>query len=104
MYSITARRMTSGLVLKYLKEAGLVMGKSYATVLPASRQVLLTRPALRRVFLASRYQLFIFFINYKWRSLSDFVVQNSTGIIKFLSCPVGGRNTVLLGDLEDSFD
>ncbi|MES0824842.1 amidohydrolase family protein [Ruegeria sp. SCP11] len=44
MYSITANRMISGLVLKYLKEAGLVMGKSYATPLPASRQVLLTRP------------------------------------------------------------
>ncbi|CUH42703.1 hypothetical protein RUM4293_01592 [Ruegeria atlantica] len=44
MYSITARRMISGLVLKYLKEAGLVMGKSYATPLPRSTQVLLTRP------------------------------------------------------------
>ncbi len=44
MYSITARRMISGLVLKYLKEAGLVMGKSYASALPASSQVLLTRP------------------------------------------------------------
>ncbi len=36
MYSITAKRMISGLVLKYLKEAGLVMGKSYATALPRS--------------------------------------------------------------------
>ncbi len=36
MYSITARRMISGLVLKYLNEAGLVMGKSYATTLPRS--------------------------------------------------------------------
>ena len=44
MYNITARRMISGLVLKYLKEAGLVMGKSYATPLPHSRKVLLTRP------------------------------------------------------------
>ncbi len=45
MYSITARRMISGLVLKYLKEAGRVMGKSYATTLPRSSKVLLTRPA-----------------------------------------------------------
>ncbi|MEP4770013.1 MAG: hypothetical protein ABJY83_19090 [Roseibium sp.] len=45
MYSINAKRMISGLVLKYLKGAGLVMGKSYATALPASRQVLLTRPS-----------------------------------------------------------
>ncbi len=44
MYSITARRMISGLVLKYLKEADLVMGKSYATALTASSQILLTRP------------------------------------------------------------
>ncbi len=44
MYSITARRMISGLVLKYLKEAGLFMGKSYATPLPASSKVLLTKP------------------------------------------------------------
>ncbi|CUH41239.1 hypothetical protein RUM4293_01137 [Ruegeria atlantica] len=44
MYNITARRMISGLVLKYLKEAGLVMGKSYATALPRSSKVLLTRP------------------------------------------------------------
>ncbi len=45
MYSITAKRMISGLVLKYLKEAGLVMGKSYATALPRSSKVLLTRPS-----------------------------------------------------------
>ncbi|CUH47734.1 hypothetical protein RUA4292_01909 [Ruegeria atlantica] len=44
MYSITARRMISGLVLKYLKEVGLVMGKNYATTLPHSSKVLLTRP------------------------------------------------------------
>ncbi len=44
MYSITAKRMISGLVLKYLNEAGLVMGKSYATALPRSSKVLLTRP------------------------------------------------------------
>ncbi|CUK20080.1 hypothetical protein RUE5091_04474 [Ruegeria denitrificans] len=44
MYNITARRMISGLVLKYLKEAGLVMGKSYATTLPRSSKVNLTRP------------------------------------------------------------
>uniref|UniRef100_UPI001CD77FDF hypothetical protein n=1 Tax=Ruegeria profundi TaxID=1685378 RepID=UPI001CD77FDF len=40
----TAKRMISGLVLKYLKEAGLVMGKSYATPLPHSSNILLTRP------------------------------------------------------------
>ncbi|CUK20105.1 Cytosine deaminase-dependent hydrolases [Ruegeria denitrificans] len=36
--------MISGLVLKYLKEAGLVMDKSYAAALPRSSKVLLTRP------------------------------------------------------------
>lgn len=45
MFNITAMRMTSGLVLKYLNEAGLVMGKSYATALPHSSKVLLTSPA-----------------------------------------------------------
>ncbi len=44
MYNITARRMISGLVLKYLKEGGLVIPKRYANPLPASTQVLLTRP------------------------------------------------------------
>ncbi|CUH47736.1 hypothetical protein RUA4292_01911 [Ruegeria atlantica] len=44
MYSITAKRIISGLVLKYLKEAGLVMYKSYATPLPCLSKVLLTRP------------------------------------------------------------
>ncbi len=52
MYSITAKRMISGLVLKYLKDVGLVMGKSYATTLPASSKVLLTRP---RVLLENYY-------------------------------------------------
>ncbi len=42
MYNITARRMISGLVLKYLKEGGLVIPKRYETPLPASTQVLLT--------------------------------------------------------------
>ncbi len=44
MFSITATRMISGLVLKYLKEAGLIMGKGYATALPRSSKVLMTRP------------------------------------------------------------
>ncbi|CUH48742.1 Isoaspartyl dipeptidase [Ruegeria atlantica] len=44
MYNITARRMISGLVLKYLKEVGLVMCKIYATALHRSSKVLLTRP------------------------------------------------------------
>ncbi len=58
IYSITARRMISGLVLKFLKEAGLVMCKNYATALPRSSKVLLTRPARgvtslpRRVFVS----------------------------------------------------
>ncbi len=42
MYSITARRMISGLVLKYLKEAGLVMSEGYETSLPRSSKVNLT--------------------------------------------------------------
>ncbi len=49
MNSITARRMISGLVLKYLKVAGLVMGKSYATNLPRSSKVLLTRPSQQNI-------------------------------------------------------
>ncbi len=44
MYNITARRMISGLVLKYLKEAGLVIPKRYANPLPRSSKVNLTRP------------------------------------------------------------
>ncbi len=36
--------MISGLVLKYLKEAGLVIPKRYAYPLPRSSKVLLTRP------------------------------------------------------------
>ncbi len=44
MYSITAKRMISGLVLKYLNEAGLVIPKRYATPLPRSSKVNLTRP------------------------------------------------------------
>ncbi len=44
MYSITAMRMISGLGLKYLKKEGLVMDKSYATALPRSSKVNLTRP------------------------------------------------------------
>ena len=47
MYSITARRIISGLVLKYLKEADLVMNARYATALPGSSQVVLTRFWLR---------------------------------------------------------
>ena len=42
MYSITARRMISGLVLKYLKEAGLVIARNFATALPRSSRVNLT--------------------------------------------------------------
>ncbi len=42
MYNITARRMISGLVLKYLKEGGLVIPKRYATALPRSSKVNLT--------------------------------------------------------------
>ncbi len=42
MYSITARRMISGLVLKYLKETGLFIPKRYATTLPHSSKVNLT--------------------------------------------------------------
>ncbi len=45
MYSITARRIISGLALKYLKEEGLVIPKRYANPLPRSRKVLLTRPS-----------------------------------------------------------
>ena len=33
-----------GLVLKYLNEAGLVIPKRYATALPGSSEVILTRP------------------------------------------------------------
>lgn len=56
MYNITARRMISGLVLKYLNEAGLVIGRSYATVLPRSSRVILTRPPeeLERYFAGHR--------------------------------------------------
>ncbi len=42
MYNITAKRMISGLVLKYLNEAGLVIGKGYAKPLPRSSKVNLT--------------------------------------------------------------
>ncbi len=42
MYNITARRMISGLVLKYLNEAGLVIPKRYANPLPRSSKVNLT--------------------------------------------------------------
>ena len=44
MYSITAKRMISGLVLKYLNAAGLVIPNDDATALPASTLVLLTSP------------------------------------------------------------
>ena len=44
MYNITARRMISGLVLKYLKDAGFVIPSRYATSLPRSSEVNLTRP------------------------------------------------------------
>ncbi len=43
MYSITDRRMIYGLVLKYLKEEGLVIPKRYAIDLLCSSKVLLTR-------------------------------------------------------------
>lgn len=36
--------MISGLVLKYLKETGLVMTKRYETALPRSSEVILTKP------------------------------------------------------------
>ena len=36
--------MISGLVLKYLKEAGFVMTKRYETTLPRSSKVILTTP------------------------------------------------------------
>ncbi|MEW9919353.1 TRAP transporter large permease subunit [Marimonas sp. MJW-29] len=38
--------MISGLVLKYLNEAGLVIARRYETALPRSSQVNLTRPAV----------------------------------------------------------
>ncbi len=43
MYSITVNRMNSGLLLKYMKEAGLIMSKSYRTAQPRSSKVLLKR-------------------------------------------------------------
>ncbi|SLN33266.1 hypothetical protein RUM8411_01420 [Ruegeria meonggei] len=44
MYSMTARRMTSGLVLKYLNGDCLIVREGYESALPRSSKVLLTRP------------------------------------------------------------
>lgn len=47
MYSITAKRMVSGLVLKYLNKGGWVMPKRYETPLIHSSEVNLTRPSTK---------------------------------------------------------
>ncbi len=72
MYSITARRMISGLVLKYLKEEGLVIPKRYATALPRSSKVLLTRPLETELGLQ---KYLVFGGNQRLGSINDWLLE-----------------------------